>query len=72
MYSALTYDVMTSYLTKFVMAIFHGKQGLLCDLKKTRHIKNIQHQYLPMSFILIKCFTDDMVVMHTARQRKLP
>ena len=37
MYSALTYDVMKSYLTrvrdkkKFVMAILHWKQGLLCD-----------------------------------------
>ena len=43
MYSALTYDVMKSYLThdlcetrKFVMAIFHWKQGLLCD--KTRSV----------------------------------
>ena len=36
MYSALTYDVMKSYLTsvrekKFLMAILHRKQGLLCD-----------------------------------------
>ena len=38
MYSALTYDVTKSYLTraerktrKFVMAILHWKQGLLCD-----------------------------------------
>ena len=40
MYSALTYDVMKSYLTrvcdkkKFVMAILDWKQGLLCDKKR--------------------------------------
>ena len=38
-YSALTYDVMKSYLTlletrKFVMAILHWKQGLLSDKTK--------------------------------------
>ena len=36
MYSALTYDVMKSYLTrvrdkKIVMAILHWKLGMLCD-----------------------------------------
>ena len=37
MYSPLTYDVMKSYIShvcetrKFVMAILHWKQGLLCD-----------------------------------------
>ena len=38
MYSALTYDVMKSSHTcvrqeKFVRAILHKKQGLLCDKK---------------------------------------
>ena len=43
MYSALTYDVRKSYLTrgrdkKIRMAILHWKQGLLCDLKKKRNV----------------------------------
>ena len=45
MYSALTYDVMKFYLTlckarKFVMAILHWKQGLLCDKKSFTEYMN--------------------------------
>ena len=49
MYRALTYDVMKYYLThvetrKFVMAILHGKQGLLSD--KFKYRKRFDYMYL--------------------------
>ena len=51
MYSVLTYDVMkfishVCETRKFVMAILHWKQGLLCDnLKVHTPIKHIGHKY---------------------------
>ena len=63
MYSALTHDVMTSYLTrvqdkKFVIAILRWKQGLLCDksvsLWFTEPIKR------PQCYESIKCLWSDI------------
>ena len=52
MYSASTYDIMKSYLPvlcetrKFVMAILHWKQELLCDNKRTMMVLYRSREYI--------------------------
>ena len=52
MYSASTYDIMKSYLPvlcetrKFVMAILHWKQELLCDNKRTMMVLYRSPEYI--------------------------